>query len=58
LKQPLGELWEENRVKPDFYNLAKRMNVSQNPRDTIQPMEDDLWEAVTIYLAFAFEKVR
>ncbi|PWN21313.1 hypothetical protein BCV69DRAFT_166846 [Microstroma glucosiphilum] len=57
-KKPMAEVWEEFRHQHEFENLARRMKVSSNPRRDVQPMDDDLWEATTIYLAFAFEKIR
>lgn len=60
-KQTMAEVWSSHRSIPEFENLARRMKVSANPRrDVDRPaeMDDDLWEATTLYLAFAFRKVR
>ncbi|CAO1631243.1 unnamed protein product [Parajaminaea phylloscopi] len=60
-KQSMEEVWASNRVIPEFEALARRMKVSETPRrDVLRPagMDDDLWEATTLYLAFAFRKVR
>lgn len=57
-KKPMADVWDEFRLHHEFGSLARRMKVCPEPRYTQQPMEDDLWEATTVYLAFAFRKVR
>lgn len=60
-KQTMAEVWASHRAIPEFEALARKMKVSESPRRDIDrpaEMDDDLWEATTLYLAFAFRKVR
>lgn len=53
-KKEFHEVFEENREHEDFKQLMVRMNVCD--ATGASSMEDEEWEAVNIYIAFAFEK--
>ncbi|CAO1617892.1 unnamed protein product [Sympodiomycopsis kandeliae] len=55
-KGSMSKVWHDHRSKPQYEVLARRMKVCPDPRNTPQPMDDDLWAATTLYCAFAFEK--
>ncbi|OAX41308.1 guanine-N(7)-methyltransferase [Rhizopogon vinicolor AM-OR11-026] len=53
-KKEFHEVFEENRERDEFKALMVRMGVCD--ASGASSMEDDEWEAVNIYIAFAFEK--
>ncbi|KAG2112840.1 guanine-N(7)-methyltransferase domain-containing protein [Suillus clintonianus] len=53
-KKEFHEVFEENREHGDFKPLMVRMNVCD--ASGASSMDDEEWEAVNIYIAFAFEK--
>jgi len=53
-KKEFHEVFEENKEHEEFKQLMIRMNVCD--ATGASSMEDEEWEAVNIYIAFAFEK--
>lgn len=53
-KKEFHEVFQENREHDDFKQLMVRMNVCD--ASGASSMDDEEWEAVNIYIAFAFEK--
>ncbi|KAJ8587989.1 guanine-N(7)-methyltransferase [Rhizopogon salebrosus TDB-379] len=53
-KKEFHEVFEENREREEFKTLMVRMGVCD--ASGASSMEDDEWEAVNIYIAFALEK--
>jgi len=53
-RKEFHEVFEENKEHPEFEPLLQRMKVVDVRGET--DMDEDQWEAVNIYIAFALEK--
>ncbi|KAJ9098690.1 hypothetical protein QFC21_004338 [Naganishia friedmannii] len=54
-RKDFDEMFAEHTQNPEFFHMAKRMNVIDEEGDLY--MDQGQWAAVSMYLGFAFEKM-
>lgn len=59
-RETMADMWDKFRSDPQFGDLARRMKVTTRPwmerGGKPEEMDWELWEATTVYQAFAFRK--